>query len=155
LKWFAKNIQEFFSGVALTIVIASVCYGVVSRYILHQPATWANELATVMFTWVVFLGASAAFKHKMHIGIDLLVKSVPRKLRIVLVVTANVILLVFLGYVTISGVSFSIVSYKQPTSVLRIPKTFVFLAVPVGFGLMFFHHIMDLIKYRQKWFTGE
>ena len=154
MKWFARNIQEIISGTALSIVIASVCYGVVSRYVLHRPATWANELATVTFTWVVFIGASAAFKHKMHIGIDLLVKNAPSKIRTALVISANLIILIFLGYVTVSGLSFSIVSYKQPTSVLRIPKTFVFLAVPMGFGLMFLHHIIDLIKNRRKWFSG-
>lgn len=155
MKWFFRNIQEVISCFALVVVIASVCYGVVSRYLLHQPATWSNELATVTFTWVVFIGASAAFKHKMHIGIDLLVKSLPRKPRVMFVTLANVLILAFLGYVTVSGLSFSIISYKQPTSVLRLPKTYVFLAVPIGFGLMFLHHVWDMIKNRRAWFMGE
>ena len=153
--WLFRNIQEVMSGTALVVVIASVCYGVVSRYLLHQPATWSNELATITFTWVVFIGASAAFKHKMHIGIDLLVKSLPSIPRAILVTLANVLLLVFLGYVTVLGFSFSIISYKQPTSVLRIPNTYVFMAVPIGFGLMFLHHVWDMIKNRRAWFLGK
>ena len=150
-----RNVHEIISGFALVVVIVSVCYGVVSRYLLHQPATWSNELATVTFTWVVFIGASAAFKHKMHIGIDLLVKSLPKNPRVIVVTLVNILILVFLGYVTVSGLSFSIISYKQPTSVLRIPKTYVFLAVPIGFGLMFMHHVWDMIKNRRTWFLGE
>ena len=150
MKRILHNIPEIISGAALLIVILSACYGVLSRYVLRSPATWSNELATITFTWVVFLGASAAFKRKMHIGIDLLVNSVPPKLRTGLEFFTNFIVLLFIGYMTVMGVIFSVHAYKQPTSVLRIPNTYVYMAVPVGFGLMLCYELAYFIKARQK-----
>lgn len=155
MKRVLYNIPEIISATALLIVILSACYGVISRYVLHSPATWSNELATITFTWVVFLGASAAFKRKMHIGIDLLVKSVPPKLRTGLEFLANLIILLFIGYMTVMGVVFSLHAYKQPTSVLRIPNTYVYMAVPVGFGLMLCYELAYFIKARQKGVSAE
>jgi TRAP-type C4-dicarboxylate transport system permease small subunit len=155
VKRILNNIPEIVSGIALLIVILGVCYGVISRYAFNRSATWANELATITFTWVVFLGASAAFKRKLHIGIDLLVKSVPPTLRTGLEILANMIILVFIGYMTVMGVIFSLQAYKQPTSVLRIPNTYVYLAVPVGFGLMLVYELAYLIKRRKQGFVRE
>ena len=155
MKRVLQNIPEILSGAALLIVILSVCYGVISRYVLHRPATWSNELATITFTWVVFLGASAAFKRKMHIGIDLLVKSVSPKLRKGLELLANLVVLLFIAYMTVMGVIFSLHAYKQPTSVLRIPNTYVYMAVPVGFALMLCYEIVYFIKARQQGVARE
>ena len=150
MKRVLNNIPEILSAAALVIVIMSACYGVLSRYVLHRPATWSNELATITFTWVVFLGASAAFKRKMHIGIDLLVNTAPPKIRRGLELFTNLIVLLFIGYMTVMGVIFSLQAYKQPTSVLRIPNTYVYMAVPVGFGLMLCYELAYFIKARQK-----
>ncbi len=150
MKRILHNIPEILSGAALVIVILSACYGVLSRYVLRSPSTWSNELATITFTWVVFLGAGAAFKRKMHIGIDLLVNSVPPKIRTGVELFTNLLVLLFIGYMTVVGVVFSLQAYKQPTSVLRIPNTYVYMAVPVGFGLMLCYEVAYFIKARQK-----
>ncbi len=155
MKRILHNIPEILSGAALLVVILSVCYGVLSRYVLRSPATWSNELATITFTWVVFLGASAAFKRKMHIGIDLLVKSVPPKIRTGLEFFTNLLILLFIGYMTVMGVIFSLHAYKQPTSVLRIPNTYVYMAVPVGFGLMLVYEVAYFITLRRKGGASE
>lgn len=153
MKRILKNIPEIISCIALTVVILSVCYGVISRYVFRHSATWAEELATITFTWAVFLGASAAFKRKMHIGIDLLVTNTPPVLRKSLEILANMIVLIFIGYMVYIGLIFSFNAYKQPTSVLRIPNTYVYLAVPFAFGLMFIYELAYFIKRQQQGFV--
>ena len=103
----------------------------------------------------MFLGASAAFKRKMHIGIDLLVTKAPPALRKSLEILANAIILSFIGYMVYIGLIFSFNAYKQPTSVLRIPNTYVYMAVPVAFGLMFIYEIAYFIKRKQQGFVKE
>jgi TRAP-type C4-dicarboxylate transport system permease small subunit len=56
---------------------------------------------------------------------------------------------------TVMGVIFSLNAYKQPTSVLRIPNTYVYMAVPVGFGLMFAYELAYFITRKQKGFVRE
>ena len=71
MKFIFKYFEEILSSVAITIVVLSAFYGVISRYILNNPVAWSNEIATIAFTWTVFLGAAAAWKHDKHIHLDL------------------------------------------------------------------------------------
>jgi TRAP-type C4-dicarboxylate transport system permease small subunit len=50
---------------------------VVTRYITAQAAAWASELATLAFAWLVFFGASACIKYRLHPSIDMLVRRLP------------------------------------------------------------------------------
>ena len=64
------NLEEILSLTALAVVIFSVIYGVFARYFLGNAAAWTNELAAIAFAGAVFLGTAAAFKRKLHIGVD-------------------------------------------------------------------------------------
>lgn len=145
-----KNFDSVISCCALVVVILSVSYGVVMRYIFGDPPVWTNELAAIAFTWLVFIGASVAFKKKMHIGIDLLVNHVPVKVKWNIEFIAHLILLVFMGYMVVYGVIFSLESYAQPTSIMRIPNTFFYMAVPVSFALMLIHQLRNLVGHFRK-----
>ena len=147
------NLDGLLGCLALVVVIMSVTYGVVMRYLFGDPPVWTNEIAGMAFTWMVFLGASVAYRKKMHIGIDLLVNRLSPGLKWFVQLAAQVILSVFFGYMVVYGVIFSIESYAQPTSILRLPNTFFYLAVPVSFALMLFHQgmqIRNLLQNRQK-----
>jgi len=147
------NLDSVLSCVALVVVILSVTYGVILRYLFGDPPVWTNELAGIAFTWLVFLGASVAFKRRMHIGIDLLVKRIPRKARWVTELATHIVLLVFFGYIVVYGTLFSFEALAQPTSIMRLPNTCFYAAVPVSFALMLlqqFANIRDHFKNRLR-----
>ena len=136
-----RNLEEILGCSALTIVIISVCWGVLSRWLLRHPAPWADELAAITFTWAVFMGASAAFKRNLHIGIDLMMKNLPPMLRRVLMFGASLTILLFCLFMVAYGFIFAINAYKQPTSVLRVPNTYFYISVPFAFFFMTIHQL--------------
>jgi TRAP-type C4-dicarboxylate transport system permease small subunit len=146
LKKIISNIDIVISCAALVIVILSVIYGVIMRYVFSSPPAWTNELAGITFTWVVFFGSSAAFKRKMHIGIELLVESAPPSIKRGLIVISELIIFTFLSFMVIYGFIYAIAAYQQPTSVLRIPNTYIYIAIPLSFTLMLFHQISYLVS---------
>lgn len=135
------NFDGILGCLALAVVILSASYGVVMRYLFGDPPVWNNEVSAIAFTWMVFLGASAAYKRKMHIGIDLLVNRLPPEIRWIFLLAAQLALSVFFGYMVVYGVIFSIESYAQPTSIMRLPNTVFYSAVPVSFALMLFYQV--------------
>ncbi|MFB9123135.1 TRAP transporter small permease [Paraburkholderia dipogonis] len=40
--------------------------GVTSRYILHAPLVWSDELASMLFLWLAMLGAVIALRRGEH-----------------------------------------------------------------------------------------
>ena len=78
--WLARalaNLEETVASAALIVVVGSVCWGVLSRYVTQQPAVWSGEVAAIAFAWVIFLGAAAGFKRGLHVSIDMLVALLP------------------------------------------------------------------------------
>ena len=61
LATLADRFEELVAAAAVVVIIASVGWGVITRYVTAQPATWAGEIATLGFAWVVFFGAAAFF----------------------------------------------------------------------------------------------
>lgn len=139
-----RNLDTLGSCFALVVVILSVTYGVIMRYLFGDAPIWTSELSAIAFTWLVFLGASAAYKRKMHIGIDLLTKRLSGRAQWLVDLVVQLILLIFFGYMIVYGILFSIESYAQPTSIMRLPNTCFYLAVPVSFALMFLNQLSSL-----------
>ena len=74
--------EEIVACIALAAVVLAVSWGVITRYITAQPAAWASEVATLAFAWVVFFGATACIKYRLHPSIDMLVTRLPRPLQL-------------------------------------------------------------------------
>ncbi len=54
---------------AALLVLAEVVLlfsGVVSRYALHRPLDWSDELASLLFLWLAMLGSVIAFWRGNH-----------------------------------------------------------------------------------------
>lgn len=124
--------EEVVAGTALVVVVLATCWGVASRYVTEQPAAWAAEVAAIAFAWLVFVGAAAGFKYGMHVAIDMVVALLPPAPRRVLMAVADLLVMAFLITLLVLAVQFSIDSWTDPTSVLRLPRTVVYASVVVG-----------------------
>ena len=132
--------EEGLAGVALVVVVLAVCWGVVTRYVTAQPATWSGEVAAIAFAWMVFVGAAAGFKYGMHVAIDMLVRLLPTSPRRWLMAAADLLVLVFLLTLLALSLEFSVDAWDDPTSVLRLPRTVTYASVVVGSLCMLLRH---------------
>ena len=128
--------EEGVAGSALVVVVLVTCWGVVTRYVTQDPATWAGEVAGIAFAWMVFLGAAACFKYGMHVAIDMLVVALPAPLRRALMALVDVLVLAFLAILFVLAVQFSIDAWTDPTSVLRLPRSVTYVSVVIGSACM-------------------
>lgn len=128
--------EEILAGAALIVVVLAVCWGVVTRYVTAEPATWAGEVAAIAFAWLIFIGASAALKRGMHVHIDMLLILLPEAPRHAVTLAGDAIVIVFLAIGFVLAAEFSIDSWDSPTSVLRLPLSIVYGSVVVGFACL-------------------
>jgi TRAP-type C4-dicarboxylate transport system permease small subunit len=140
------NFEEIGAGIGLLLVIGLVTFTIVNRYVLQRSGVWAPELAEMIFAWVVFLGASAASKRDMHISIDVLVRYFGPRTRALIQLFGDVVLVVFLAYVTYLSVKITISSHSRVSPVLRIPFSYVYGSAALAFGLMLIRRSIDLMR---------
>jgi TRAP-type C4-dicarboxylate transport system permease small subunit len=142
--WVIDQFEEIIASLATVVVIASVAWGVLTRYITAQPAAWASEVATLAFAWLVFFGASACIKYHMHPTIDLLVKRFPGKLRLLVGGINHLLMLSFCGFMVWFGTRFAIDAWESPSAVLRLPLTWLYGPVAFCFALMIVRYLQVL-----------
>ena len=146
MKFAFKYFEELLASIAISIVVISAFYGVISRYILNNPVAWSNEVATIAFTWTVFLGAAAAWKNNKHIHLDLVYNFFPNKIKIISDWLKNIIIIAFIGFALYLSIQFTITAYNKPTAILRIPFSYVDVPVVIFFLSIILRSIQKIIK---------
>lgn len=140
-----RNWELTLAAIALLVVVVSVSFGVISRYVTQTSATWATELASLSFTWTVFLGAAAAFRRDMHVSVDLIIRLLPARWSTAVTWAMDLLLLVFLPYALYLAISIAIDAAGRPSPVLRISFLYVYGAVVLCFASIFVHHVLRLV----------
>jgi len=136
--------EEIVACVALAMVVLSVSWGVITRYITAQPAAWASEVASLAFAWVVFFGAAACIKYKLHPSIDMLVARLPRAVQVLVRWLNHALMLGFCVFMAWFGTRFAIDAWSNPSPVLRLPLTWLYGPVAFCFALMALRYVQVL-----------
>lgn len=129
-----KNWEDHVAAFALAVVFLAVSWGVLARYVAPRPAVWSNEVATIGFAWIVFVGAAAGARRKLHIGVDLVTGRLPEGVQRLIAIAVSLFLAAALAYIAWLAVKIGIKSYVRPTPVLRLPSSIIHAAVFMGFA---------------------
>jgi tripartite ATP-independent transporter DctM subunit len=123
---------------ALVVIIAVILFaGVVARYVFAQPLSWSDELASILFLWLVMFGSVIALKRGEHMRLTLLVGMVSSRTYALLetfsVLVVACVLLILLAPAAhhVSG------EWMIATPALELPEGLRGLGLVVSFGLMF------------------
>jgi TRAP-type transport system small permease protein len=130
------HVEELVGGTAFVAMTAIVVVNVAFRYLFNDPIPGADELATLCFTWAVFVGAAAGVRQRLHIGIEFIAAWFPPRVRAALGLSVVLLMAVFAALIGIYGTKLMLTGYLKRTPVLQWPYTWVYLAIPVGAALM-------------------
>lgn len=90
----------------MAAIVAIMGAQVVARYVFGYPFVWAEEIATYLFIWIVFLGSGLAFQRRAHIALDYFVRRLPPAVFRRLHVALGLLVLAFLGLLAWQGLRF-------------------------------------------------
>jgi len=138
-KYYFDNLEEILCGFFLVSMVSLVIVNVLLRFLFSYSITWAEEVSTICFVWSVFVGASAVYKHKMDIGIDVLIKTLPDSAQRYIRLLVSLTLLAINGYIFYMSIVFTSISWIKPTAVLGVSSAVFNSALIVGFGLITLH----------------
>lgn len=101
-KSFTDSIEETLIAGILGVMTVLTFANVVMRYGFNQNILWALELTVFLFGWLVLLGASYAVKKGSHLGVDIVINSLPAKLRRIMGLVAVGVCIAF-SFVMLKG----------------------------------------------------
>jgi len=123
----------------MAVMVLLVFMNVVSRYIFNHSIIWAEEVSQYLMVWVAFLGAGLALRQGRHVAVEMLQDRLPATARRMTRHLVALLLIVFMGILTVLGFQFAHFAWDQETPVLNIPTGIPYLAVPIGALLLGIH----------------
>lgn len=133
---FLDKFEDVVSIIFLVILSITVLIQVFCRYVLNSPLTGTEELARFAFIWMIFVGSAYVIKHGGHIGVEAIVMYLPDKVRKVIRVAINIMIIFTLIYILPSAIGFARLMDRIGSSALQIPMSYVYASVCVGIILM-------------------
>lgn len=134
----------------LTILMAaitvSVFWGVFTRFVLQNSATWTGEFSGFALVWITFTGTAYAVYHKSHIRFESLFDMLPQPIRLVIGTIFNVIMLLFFAIILVTGYKLSMSAMTAETVSLPVTKGIVYLVLPVGSLIMMIGFLSDTLN---------
>ena len=129
--------------VMLAVMTLDVLWGVFTRYVMADQASWSEELARFLLIWIGVLGAAYASGQRMHLSIDLLTNKPVRLI-------AALIILFALAVFVIGGTQLVLLTAQlgQTSPALGLPMSLVYAVVPISGLLIIFYRLPDLIAPR-------
>lgn len=127
-------------------LVVDVIWQVFSRFILNNPSSYTEELATFLLIWVALLGSAYALKKKAHLGIDLMTNNLKTKNRAVFeIIISFIIIKIVAAVFIIGGIRLVYITLKlnQTSPALQIKMGYIYLAMPLAGFLMVYYMIVE------------
>jgi TRAP-type transport system small permease protein len=125
-------VNRAIAAVLFTMLTAVVALQVVSRFVIHAPVIWSEEVARFLFFWVVLLGAAMSVKDRRHFVIDITGgrASGSPTLRFLLDIVPDVCVLAFSVLLIVEGTGYAQVGLFRTASNSRVNMALVYAAIP-------------------------
>lgn len=136
----------------MAVLTADIFLGVFSRYVLGNTFIWYDEVARACFVWLVFLGAAVGVRQAAHFRFHLVLDRVPAPARQAAEVFGFGALILFATLLIQKGWTLVELGHFQRTPVMGMPRSWIYLAVPVGGALMILYalpHLWRAVRQRR------
>ncbi len=132
------NIESYICRFLLAIFVTLLFAQIISREIFSYSIPWGEELATYMFVWFAYFGASHAAKMAAHNRVAFQFKLFPGLVKTISETLADLIWLAFNLYFVY--LSYDFVFHKMnvfwKSQTLGLPMKYFYLVLPIAFLLM-------------------
>ncbi|MCI2256807.1 TRAP transporter small permease [Domibacillus sp. PGB-M46] len=143
-----ENTLNIIMALALAVMVVLVFGNVVLRYLFNSGITWSEEMSRYLFIWLTFLGAIGAFKNKEHLGVDMLIKRLPNKMKRVVLVISDLLILAVLFLVLDGSWKMTMINIDSKAPATGLPLAFVYgtgILVSISMGVMTIQNLYQVV----------
>lgn len=129
--------------VLVTALAVVVFLQVFNRFILKAPLSWSEDLAMLLFQWVVFLGAALGVKRVRHFGIELVVRRFPERVRHRVELLTPAVMAIVALVMIVQGWTLLTFNRTRTFPTMDLTYTWAFLPIPLA-GVLILIYLVQL-----------
>jgi TRAP-type C4-dicarboxylate transport system permease small subunit len=127
------------------VIFLMVFLQVLARYVFYIAMPWVYEFVLFLIAFVAFIGSATAIHEDAHPRIQLLLIKFPPKVRLIVYLMTNLLIIWFTGIFAFEGYKTAVFSIPQRTSGLGISLFWPYLSMLIGGCLMCAVTVIDTI----------
>jgi len=136
------------SWIAFAAMIVTVGLQVIARNLLDAAMIWTSDLALLLFTWLIFVGAALGLRTGAHYFVDVLPTHRPA-VRLPVEIITLVAGFIVAWILSVHGWTLASMRATGEVQSLGISRFWIYLPLPVSGGLMavfLVEHLIALIR---------
>lgn len=134
--------EDIVSVVTLVMIVGISAAQIVLRYFFRSGFVWVDEVVQALMVGMVMFGSAIAVRWGGHTELKGLVnKPKSKKIRMVLRAIISIISLAVLIILFVAAFRFTADSTELKSVILRVPRTYYYISMPLGFGLSIYEFI--------------
>lgn len=137
------------------VMITSLCLEVFFRFALRHSLSWSEELALLLFTWIVLLLGSVGVREGFHVRVSLIVDRLPGAARMAIERLVMAGLVLFGLVMANDGWEMVVRNWDQVAPATRYPLPFMYAAVPTMGLLVALHAFVRLVAPEDRQLRGR
>ena len=130
----------------VAVMTAAVLAGVFFRYVLNNSLAWTEDSSILMMIWVAFLIAPYAYREGAHVGIELLVTSLPKPVFRIIRIVMHVLILWLLIRFMQEAIIYVTRGFNMRANTIPVPIAYFRMIVPVSLFMMILIGIELIIR---------
>jgi C4-dicarboxylate transporter DctQ subunit len=158
-----RNLERWALLVFYSMLVITMAVEVVRREVFSYSSVWGEEIVRYSFIYLVWIGAAAAVRERAHIRIDVIFEFVSPRVKALLYLFGDLVMLVVAGFALYWSWESVAVSWKygSVSHGLRLPLTWFLSAVPIGFALLLYRLLQSIrrdlsdLRHGRPVFEGE
>lgn len=152
---FAKGFERFSKTVdkiclLLVVIMLAAMVGITCAQIVcrlwFKALNWSEEATRYLLVWSTFLGASCVYRANGHIAITALHGLIPPKIKKAMQIAIHVLCIVVFVMAVYYGIIYAGRQSAQLSASMRIPMSYMYAAIPVGFALCLLHAVNHIVQ---------
>ncbi|SJZ37453.1 TRAP-type C4-dicarboxylate transport system, small permease component [Pilibacter termitis] len=129
------KIEELFVAFALAGITFLIFIQAIMRTI-KMPINWGQDVALLLFPWVIFLGADLALREADFVSVDMITRYFPKAIQSFFYYLWYAMILVFLGILAVNAFPIMQANSDRMFSTLGISYNWAVVSCPVGSVLL-------------------
>ncbi|RCW76409.1 TRAP transporter small permease [Pseudorhodoferax soli] len=149
-RWMNAGLRHLVGAMLCTMVLV-VFVQILVRFLLPRlgitvSVPWSEELARYLMVWCIFLGAAVASRAGDLIAVESLVDALPARIGWRLKMVSYVATIAFLATLVWLGWRWVEFGEGESSTVMNLPMSWVYLALPVGAALTIVNILTRLLE---------
>ncbi len=137
------TVVEAVCAVLMVALAVIVFVQVFNRFVLQTPLAWSEDMAMLLYQWVVFVGAALGVKRLRHFGIELVVRQFPERWRHGVELATPLVMLLVAVVMIVQGYTLVSINQNRTFSTMDLSYVWAFLPIPLS-GVLIIIYLVQL-----------